>query len=123
MTESNKNRAIAAELVAKATRDTTFRQQFVADPKAALIAAGAAIAHDIEVRVVESTEKLRYIILPSLQGDGSDLSPAQLAALAGGGSTTTETDAVTVQITAAVVSGPSPMIGTSNVSAVVVVAT
>ncbi len=91
MAESKKNRAIAAELVAKATRDGTFRQQFIADPKAALIAAGAALAQDVQVRVVESTEKLRYIILPSL-GDGSDLSQAQLAALAGGGSTTTTTN-------------------------------
>ena len=94
MAESKKNRAIAAELIAKASRDSSFRKQFLANPKAALIAAGAEIASGIEIRVVESTEKLRYILLPALPGDGSGLTEAQLAAIAGGGSTVTTTNTV-----------------------------
>lgn len=94
MTVSKKNRAIVAELMAKASRDTTFRKQFLANPKAQLVAAGADFAADVEVRALESTEKLRYIVLPALPGDGSELTEAQLAALAGGGSTTTSTNTV-----------------------------
>ena len=91
MAESKKNRAIAAELIAKASRDSAFRAQFLANPKAALLAAGAEIAAGVEIRAVESTEKIRYIVLPAVSGDASELTDAQLAAIAGGGATTTNT--------------------------------
>jgi hypothetical protein len=85
MTESQRNRIIAAELIAKATRDEAFRKQFVADPKAAFIAAGADIDAAVAIAVLENTETLRHIVLPPLALSAPDLSDAQLAALAGGG--------------------------------------
>lgn len=91
---SKKNRAIAAELVAKAMQDLKFRKAFVDNPKPLLMDAGADLDDDVEIQVLENTEKTRYILLPALPGNVGDLSEEQLLAVAGGGKTAANTNAV-----------------------------
>lgn len=87
MSYSKKNRAVAAELIAKATQDLQFRKAFIDDPKTLLIDAGAELDDDVEIRVIENTDKIRYILLPALPSSVGDLTDEQLALIAGGGST------------------------------------
>ena len=121
MADSKKNLAITAEVIARATRDLAFRQQFLADPKALLIAAGAEIGAAVEIRALENTNRLRYIVLSA---DAAELTEAQLGSMAGGGATvvtnTVQTAAAqTTSMQVAVVSGVQALIaGVIEVSGV-----
>ena len=84
---SKKNRAVAAELIAKATQDLQFRKAFIDNAKALLIDAGAEFDDDVEIRVVENTDKIRYVLLPALPTSVGDLSDEQMAQIAGGSAT------------------------------------
>jgi hypothetical protein len=54
-----------AKVVARAWSDPAFKAQLLADPNAALASAGASVPPGMAVKVVESTEKLTYFVLPA----------------------------------------------------------
>jgi len=53
-----------AKVIAKAWSDDAFKKSLLAEPKSVLEANGITIPRGLEVKVVEQTEKLMYIVLP-----------------------------------------------------------
>jgi hypothetical protein len=71
-------------LVARAWQDKAFKQQLFDDPQAAIAAeTGRAVLEGLEIRVVEETATVRYLVLPL---NTTQLSDEQLDLAAGGGS-------------------------------------
>ena len=64
MKTSNKNRAVLAEVIAKAMRDPQFRAELKRAPKQTLVAAGAEIAPNVNVEILENTDKVVFGVLP-----------------------------------------------------------
>jgi len=70
------------EVILRAAADQAFRQQLVADPRAAIQAAyGVEIPPDVEIQVLEETPSKFYLVLPV---PGDELTDEQLAGVAGG---------------------------------------
>src|SRR5262249_20722551 len=73
---------LEARLIARAWQDEAFRQQLFDDPHAAIAAeTGRAVPEGIEVRVVEETASVRYLVLPR---NTTQLSDEELDLTAGG---------------------------------------
>jgi hypothetical protein len=73
---------LEARLVARAWQDEGFKQQLLADPRAAIAAeTGASVPPGLEIRVVEETPTVRYLVLPL---NTTQLSDEQLDQAAGG---------------------------------------
>jgi hypothetical protein len=53
-----------AKVIAKAWSDKSFKEKFLSDPKAVLEANGLPLPADLEVKVLEQTDKLMYIVVP-----------------------------------------------------------
>ncbi len=58
-------------LIAKARSDPSFKKRLLANPAAALSAAGVVIPPGVTVKVVENTAKLLHLVLP-VEGELSD---------------------------------------------------
>jgi hypothetical protein len=67
-------------LVAEAWSDLELKERLLADPAAVLTEYGIEVPEDVELRVVEDTDQVRYLVLPPSPGD--DLSDEELG---GGG--------------------------------------
>jgi hypothetical protein len=73
---------LEARLIARAWQDDAFKQQLVDDPRAAIAAEfGRAVPEGIEMRVVEETATVRYLVLPP---NTTRLSDEELDRTAGG---------------------------------------
>jgi hypothetical protein len=69
-------------LIARAWQDAGFKQQLLADPRAAIAAeTGGSIPPGIEIRAVEETATVRYLVLPQ---NTTQLSDEELDLTAGG---------------------------------------
>ena len=56
---------LKARLIARAWQDDAFKQQLFDDPRAAIAAeTGRAVPEGMEIRVVEETATVRYLVLP-----------------------------------------------------------
>lgn len=64
MSEGDRERAIFAEAVARAWKDSAFRAQLISKPKEALSSLGYKVGDDVEIHVVEDTAKSRHLSLP-----------------------------------------------------------
>jgi hypothetical protein len=74
-----------AQVVAKAWSDGKFKERLLQDPPSALREFGIDVPAGAEIRVVENTEKVRYITLPAKPvADATELDERELAAVAGG---------------------------------------
>ncbi len=71
MKTSDKNRAILAEVIARAWRQPEFRDELKSGPKKTLKAAGMDIPPDMDVVILENTPSTLYAVLPPL-GDQSN---------------------------------------------------
>ena len=80
MSESKTPGSPLSAVVAKAQSDAAFKKSLLADPAAALSAAGFSIPAGVTVKVVENTENVVHLVLPV----ETSLSEAQLASVAGG---------------------------------------
>jgi nitrile hydratase subunit alpha len=58
-----------------------YRARAVREPRAVLAEFGVTLAHDVEVRVWDSTAELRYLVLPERPAGSNHLSEAELAQL------------------------------------------
>src|SRR5262249_3465416 len=73
---------LEARLIARAWQEEAFKQQLLADPRAAIAAeTGGSVPPGLEIRVVEETATVRYLVLPL---DSTQLSDEQLDLAAGG---------------------------------------
>ena len=67
MTEATatKRTELEARLIARAWQEEGFKQQLLADPRAAIAAeTGGSVPPGLEFRVVEETATVRYLVLP-----------------------------------------------------------
>jgi hypothetical protein len=69
--------AQVAEVVGRAVNDPAFRKQVLSAPAATLRSAGIDVPATLEVRVVENTQHLRYLVLPSRPEGFSGVEPGQ----------------------------------------------
>ncbi|MGD1909786.1 MAG: NHLP leader peptide family RiPP precursor [Rivularia sp. (in: cyanobacteria)] len=63
----NNNHRINFEelLIVKATKDTSFKKELIENPKIAISKEfGTQLPAEIEIRILEETEKILYIVLP-----------------------------------------------------------
>ena len=73
--------SLYAALVRKALSDPQFKARLLANPDEVLKEEGWQLAEGMEIRVVENSEKIRYLTLPV----GPNLSEAELDAVAAAG--------------------------------------
>ncbi|HBC76027.1 MAG: hypothetical protein A2008_08435 [Candidatus Wallbacteria bacterium GWC2_49_35] len=57
-------RAVIGEIIAKCWQDEGYKKSFLANPKKFLVEAGMTIPEKVEVKIVESTPKIMYAVLP-----------------------------------------------------------
>ena len=62
-------------------KSAPYRARAVIDPRGVLRDFGVTLAHDVEVRVWDSTAEIRYIVLPQRPGGTDGWSEDQLAAI------------------------------------------
>ncbi|MCS6960031.1 MAG: NHLP leader peptide family RiPP precursor [Pseudanabaenaceae cyanobacterium SKYGB_i_bin29] len=60
-----------AELFDLVQADANFKQQFIANPKAALAEVGMTVADNVEVNVLEETDKNVYFVIPPAEAAGT----------------------------------------------------
>ena len=78
---------VERKLIERSLEDEAFRQRLLADPKAAIEQElGSRLPESIEVRAVEETPEIIYLVLPSRSADvrGGELSDQELDAVSGG---------------------------------------
>jgi hypothetical protein len=78
---------VERKLIERSLEDEAFRQKLLADPKAAIEQElGSRLPESIEVRAVEETPEIIYLVLPSRSADvrGGELSDQELDAVSGG---------------------------------------
>ncbi|MGF1470892.1 MAG: NHLP leader peptide family RiPP precursor [Rubrobacteraceae bacterium] len=79
---------IRQRLIQRSTEDEELRQRLLEDPKAAIEQeVGARLPEELEIRVVEETPDIVYLVLPpKLEGaiEAGELSGEELESVAGG---------------------------------------
>jgi hypothetical protein len=83
MVMGNSDTTAYAKVVARAWSDPAFKAQLLADPDAALAAAGAPVPPGVAVKVVENTDQLVHLVLPERPAD-TELSQEALEKVAAG---------------------------------------
>jgi hypothetical protein len=74
-----------SQLVAKAWADEKLRKRLVDNPTAVLQEHGLKVPPGVEIRVVENTDKVRYLTLPETPaGELTELDEKQMEAVVGG---------------------------------------
>jgi hypothetical protein len=53
-----------AKLIAKVWSDEAFKERLLMDPRATLDAEGIQVPEGVEVKVVEQTDKIFYLVIP-----------------------------------------------------------
>jgi len=89
MTEHTLNpRDMEAQIIARALKDSAFRDQLIAAPRQALASMGIDLPEGIQVQVIEQTPNMLYLVLPARPEPLSaeaELSESLLAQVVGGG--------------------------------------
>ncbi len=83
MSENEKmtRKEIEEQIIAKAMADKDFKKALVDDPKATFGQLGLQIPEEVEVKVVEESAKVVYLVLPV---NPDEMTDEQLDAVAGG---------------------------------------
>ncbi|MBD2533204.1 NHLP leader peptide family natural product precursor [Nostoc flagelliforme FACHB-838] len=87
MIQPNNTNDVQSQIIAKALRDSSFRQSLFNEPKAAISQElGIDIPDSINIQVLQANDTNLYLVLPSANDDEGDaeLSLEQLASVAGG---------------------------------------
>lgn len=89
MTEQNQAReSIETKIIAKALEDDAFRQELLNNPNAAKAEIekdlGQKLPEAFQLKVVQETENMAYIVLPVTISANQELADEQLEAVAGG---------------------------------------
>ncbi len=85
---TDRRHEVEGRLTSRAASDADFRRRLIDDPHAAVRdELGIALPTGVTMTVVEETANHLYLVLPRTPGDAAgDLTDAQLAGVAGGGS-------------------------------------
>jgi Nitrile hydratase, alpha chain len=78
---------VERRLMKRSLEDEEFRQRLLADPKGTMEhELGSRLPESVEVRVVEETPEIIYLVLPSASrvGQGGELSDQELEDVSGG---------------------------------------
>lgn len=89
MTEQNQARqSIETKIIAKALEDEAFRQELLNNPNTAKAEIekdlGQKLPEGFQLRVLQETENMAYIVLPVTISANQELSEEQMEAVAGG---------------------------------------
>ncbi len=84
MSEYQTRQKLETNLVAKAWQDETFKQQLMSAPKSVISEAGLSLPDDIEVKVMEETNQIFYLVISQPPSQAEELSEADLESVAGG---------------------------------------
>ena len=82
MSESEKDRVIAAEVIVNAWKDEAYRRKLIDDPAGVLQGAGLTVPADCRITVLENTSTVSHIPIPSLEDMGADDKEQFMAELA-----------------------------------------
>jgi hypothetical protein len=74
--EGDRDRTVLAMIAARAWRDSSFRQQFVTDPKSVLAQEGVDVPDGVDVKVVEDTDTIKYL---NISRDAEEADPQRIA--------------------------------------------
>jgi hypothetical protein len=73
------------EIISKCWSDAGFKKRFVAEPKKVFAEFGMDLPADLEVKVVENSDNVMYLVIPPKPSETSgELSDSQLDAVSGG---------------------------------------
>ena len=78
----NKPQKQMGRLIAKCWADEAFKQNLIKNPAAALKAAGIEVPEGVEIKVVENTDALVHVIVPT--SSTGELSDDELDNVSGG---------------------------------------
>ena len=83
----NARQTLEAQLIDRAMKDETFRQELLRDPKGVFARElGIQMPENIDVQVLQESPSTVYLVLPPpAQSVGAELSETELDAVAGGG--------------------------------------
>ncbi|MFN6487494.1 MULTISPECIES: NHLP leader peptide family RiPP precursor [unclassified Nostoc] len=85
MTANKGRREIESQLIAKAWKDETFKQELISNPKAVFARElGQELPENLKVKVLEETADTIYLALPRSPQVSEELSDEALEAVAGG---------------------------------------
>ena len=84
MSQAKTRKEIESNLIAKAWKDDSFKQQLMNNPKSAIAEAGISLPESIEVKVIEETANTFYLVIPRQPSQEKELSEADLQSVAGG---------------------------------------
>ncbi|WP_341530335.1 NHLP leader peptide family RiPP precursor [Nostoc sp. UHCC 0302] len=91
MIQLNNNNDVQSQIIARALRDSSFRQSLLNEPKAAISQElGIDIPDSINIQVLQANDTNLYLVLPSAneEEEEAELSLEQLASVAGGAPST-----------------------------------
>lgn len=83
MNQPNENAKKMGQLIAKCWDDEDLKAKLIANPAAVLKEFGLEAPAGVELKVVENSAQVQYLVLPSKPSD--ELSDEQLDGVAGGG--------------------------------------
>ena len=87
MSEYKTRQEFEANLIAKAWQDEAFKQQLMSNPVAVYEEElGRKAPDDIEIKVLEETPGVTYLVIPKKPETSEELSEEALESVAGGGS-------------------------------------
>jgi Nitrile hydratase, alpha chain len=92
---------IERRMIQRSLQDEDFRQRLLDDPRGTLEQElGSGLPEGVEVRVVEESAQIIYLVLPraSAVGEGGELSDQELEAVAGGSDTWLQCGPVTSNV-------------------------
>jgi hypothetical protein len=76
---------IEERLIAKSWQNPAFKQELITNSKSVLIEEGINLPDSIELRVLEESSNVLYLVIPPQPIQESELSDAELESVAGGG--------------------------------------
>lgn len=82
MTDNKENQSLMSKVIALAWNDPEFKSALLADPNKVLTEMGISIPEDVNVKIVEDTDNLIHMILPSEPTE--ELTMDELKKLSGG---------------------------------------
>lgn len=77
------SQAILAQIQSKCWTDASYKTQLLADPAGVFKTEGLQVPQGVELRVLENTERVSYLVIPARP---AELTDEALNAVAGGGS-------------------------------------
>lgn len=71
-----------AQFMARVWSHPAFKQRLISDPQGVLREQGAPVPDNVEIRVVENTDQVFYLVLPPMPAE--EITDEQLEAVSGG---------------------------------------